>query len=117
MTGRMCRALWGTERRGSIEHVDVKNLHAWVKPLSPVEVCSATDFLPVMMSSPPPLMPQEDKRDMLHSVYRVGNMDETIAYYKKHFGAKLLRYRDIPEVRLCPGVSPGFITVTPHCCC
>lgn len=36
---------------------------------------------------------------MLHAVYRVGNMDATIQYYKTHFGAKLLRYRDIPEVR------------------
>jgi len=33
-----------------------------------------------------------------------GNMDETIEYYKKHFGLKQLRYRDIPEVcmHLCP---------------
>ena len=44
---------------------------------------------------------QEDKRDMLHAVYRVGNMAATIDYYKKHFGAKLLRYRDIPEARRC----------------
>lgn len=36
---------------------------------------------------------------MLHAVYRVGNLDETIEYYKKHFGLKQLRYRDIPEVR------------------
>ena len=35
---------------------------------------------------------------MLHAVYRVGNLDETIEYYKKHFGLKQLRYRDIPEV-------------------
>ena len=42
---------------------------------------------------------QEDKRDMLHAVYRVGDMDTTIEYYKKHFGMKLLRYRDIPDVR------------------
>ena len=37
---------------------------------------------------------------MLHAVYRVGNLDETIEYYKKHFGLKQLRYRDIPEVTL-----------------
>ena len=43
---------------------------------------------------------QEDKRDVLHAVYRVGDMATTIEYYKKHFGAKLLRYRDIPEVWL-----------------
>ncbi len=42
---------------------------------------------------------QEDKRDMLHAVYRVGDMATTIDYYKKHFGMKLLRYRDIPDVR------------------
>ena len=34
---------------------------------------------------------------MLHAVYRVGNMDEYIAYMKATFGMKLLRYRDIPE--------------------
>ena len=45
---------------------------------------------------------QEDKRDMLHAVYRVGDMATTIEYYKKHFGAKLLRYRDIPDVRHAP---------------
>ena len=36
---------------------------------------------------------------MLHAVYRVGNLDETLEYYKKHFGLKQLRYRDIPEVQ------------------
>lgn len=41
---------------------------------------------------------------MLHAVYRVGNMDETISYYKKCFGAKLLRYRDIPDVRCQSGL-------------
>ena len=35
---------------------------------------------------------------MLHAVYRVGNLDETIEYYKKFFGMKQIRYRDIPEV-------------------
>ncbi|KAK9836592.1 hypothetical protein WJX74_003995 [Apatococcus lobatus] len=34
---------------------------------------------------------------MLHAVYRVGDMDATIEYYKKHFGMRQLRYRDIPE--------------------
>ena len=42
---------------------------------------------------------EQDTRRMLHAVYRVGNLDETIEYYKKHFGLKQLRYRDIPEVR------------------
>ena len=42
--------------------------------------------------------PKQDKRRFLHAVYRVGNMDETIEYYKKHFGMKQLRYRDVPDV-------------------
>ncbi|KAK9805060.1 hypothetical protein WJX73_009319 [Symbiochloris irregularis] len=40
---------------------------------------------------------KEDDRRMLHAVYRVGDMDKTIEYYKKHFGMKQIRYRDIPE--------------------
>eukprot|EP00887_Chlorella_sp_A99_P003381 scaffold7.g3381.t1 len=40
---------------------------------------------------------KEDERRMLHAVYRVGDMDQTIEYYQKCFGMKLLRYRDIPE--------------------
>ncbi len=35
---------------------------------------------------------------MLHAVYRVGDMQASIDWYKKNFGAKLLRYRDVPEV-------------------
>ena len=35
---------------------------------------------------------------MLHAVYRVGDMDATIKYYKDCFGMQLLRFRDIPEV-------------------
>lgn len=35
---------------------------------------------------------------MLHAVFRVGNLDDTIEYYKKNFGMKQIRYRDIPEV-------------------
>lgn len=42
--------------------------------------------------------PQQDNRRFLHAVYRVGNLDATIDYYKKHFGMKQLRYRDVPEV-------------------
>ncbi|CAG9465985.1 unnamed protein product [Pedinophyceae sp. YPF-701] len=40
---------------------------------------------------------KDDNRRMLHVVYRVGDMDATIEYYKKHFGMQLLRYRDITE--------------------
>ncbi|PSC76770.1 putative lactoylglutathione chloroplast isoform A [Micractinium conductrix] len=39
----------------------------------------------------------EDERRMLHAVYRVGDMDKTIQYYKECFGMQLLRYRDISE--------------------
>jgi lactoylglutathione lyase len=41
----------------------------------------------------------QDERHMLHAVYRVGDMDATIAFYKDCLGMKLLRFRDIPEVR------------------
>eukprot|EP00884_Botryococcus_braunii_P010067 jgi/Botrbrau1/19061/Bobra.0100s0085.1 len=40
---------------------------------------------------------KQDERRMLHAVYRVGNLDQTVEYYKKHFGMKVLRARDIPE--------------------
>ena len=43
-------------------------------------------------------MPTQDKRRFLHAVYRVSNLDETIEYYKTHFGMKQLRYRDVPDV-------------------
>lgn len=39
----------------------------------------------------------EDKRRMLHVVYRVGDMQKHIDFYTKAFGMKLLRQRDIPE--------------------
>lgn len=39
----------------------------------------------------------EDERRMLHTVHRVGSMDESIKYYKECLGMQLLRYRDIPE--------------------
>lgn len=32
---------------------------------------------------------KEDKRRMLHAVYRVGDMDATVEYYKKHFGMQV----------------------------
>jgi hypothetical protein len=49
---------------------------------------------------------QEDKRRMLHAVYRVGNMDNYIKYMKDCFGMQLLRYRDVPEVRKKKGEPP-----------
>ncbi|XP_047310693.1 probable lactoylglutathione lyase, chloroplastic [Impatiens glandulifera] len=42
---------------------------------------------------------QQDKRRMLHVVYRVGDMDRTIKFYTECLGMKLLRKRDIPEER------------------
>lgn len=54
---------------------------------------------------------KEDQRRMLHAVYRVGNLDEQIEYYKKHFGFKLLRYRDVPEVRSLGSQTPEFLEV------
>lgn len=40
---------------------------------------------------------KQDKREMLHAVYRVGDMDKSIDFYTKCFGARLLRSRDIPD--------------------
>ncbi|GBF92785.1 hypothetical protein Rsub_05404 [Raphidocelis subcapitata] len=40
---------------------------------------------------------KQDKRRMLHVVYRVGDMQKHIDWYTKLLGMKLLRYRDIPE--------------------
>jgi lactoylglutathione lyase len=39
----------------------------------------------------------EDKRRMLHVVYRVGDMQKHIDFYTKQLGMQLLRQRDIPE--------------------
>uniref|UniRef100_A0A0A0LHW7 Lactoylglutathione lyase n=1 Tax=Cucumis sativus TaxID=3659 RepID=A0A0A0LHW7_CUCSA len=40
---------------------------------------------------------KQDKRRMLHVVYRVGDLDKTIKFYTECLGMKLLRKRDIPE--------------------
>ncbi|XP_047329912.1 lactoylglutathione lyase GLX1-like [Impatiens glandulifera] len=42
---------------------------------------------------------KQDKKRMLHVVYRVGDMDRTIKFYTECLGMKLLRKRDIPEER------------------
>ncbi|PIN23030.1 putative glyoxalase [Handroanthus impetiginosus] len=42
---------------------------------------------------------KNDKRRLLHVVYRVGNLDKTIKFYTECLGMKLLRQRDIPEDR------------------
>eukprot|EP00983_Pelagomonas_calceolata_P127936 1161464-Pelagomonas_calceolata.AAC.6 len=56
-------------------------------------------------------------------VYRVGDLDKTIEYYKKHFGMQLLRMRDVPEVCACwravgnaeskPKIPPPCMGVVP----
>jgi catechol 2,3-dioxygenase-like lactoylglutathione lyase family enzyme len=38
-----------------------------------------------------------DNRRMLHAVYRVGDLNGTIEYYKKHFGMEV-RYRKQVDV-------------------
>ncbi|XP_074276498.1 lactoylglutathione lyase GLX1-like [Silene latifolia] len=40
---------------------------------------------------------KNDKRRMLHVVYRVGDLDKTIKFYTECLGMKLLRQRDIPD--------------------
>ncbi|ONH98037.1 hypothetical protein PRUPE_7G224600 [Prunus persica] len=42
---------------------------------------------------------KQDKRRLLHVVYRVGDLDRTIKFYTECLGMKLLRKRDIPEER------------------
>ncbi|KAL9226833.1 hypothetical protein vseg_002600 [Gypsophila vaccaria] len=42
---------------------------------------------------------KNDKRRMLHVVYRVGDLNKTIKFYTECLGMKLLRQRDIPEER------------------
>ncbi|XP_010668262.2 putative lactoylglutathione lyase [Beta vulgaris subsp. vulgaris] len=40
---------------------------------------------------------KNDKRRLLHVVYRVGDLDKTIKFYTECLGMKILRKRDIPE--------------------
>ncbi|KAL6224059.1 hypothetical protein ACLB2K_002915 [Fragaria x ananassa] len=42
---------------------------------------------------------KQDKRRLLHVVYRVGDLDRTIKFYTECLGMKLLRKRDIAEER------------------
>ncbi|KAJ1378966.1 Vicinal oxygen chelate, partial [Sesbania bispinosa] len=42
---------------------------------------------------------KQDKRRMLHVVYRVGDLDKTIKFYTECLGMKVLRKRDMPEER------------------
>ncbi|RDX96630.1 putative lactoylglutathione lyase, chloroplastic, partial [Mucuna pruriens] len=54
---------------------------------------------PVAAASPENVLDwvKQDKRRMLHVVYRVGDLDRTIKFYTECLGMKLLRKRDIPE--------------------
>lgn len=40
---------------------------------------------------------KQDRRRLLHVVYRVGDMDKAVDFYTKALGMRLLRFRDIPE--------------------
>eukprot|EP01018_Ginkgo_biloba_P009648 Gb_29800 [translate_table: standard] len=42
---------------------------------------------------------KKDNRKLLHVVYRVGDLDKTMKFYRQCWGMKLLRKRDIPEER------------------
>ncbi|CAJ2636722.1 unnamed protein product [Trifolium pratense] len=42
---------------------------------------------------------KQDKRRMLHVVYRVGDLDKSIKFYTEGLGMKVLRKRDRPEER------------------
>ncbi|KAK1367782.1 Lactoylglutathione lyase [Heracleum sosnowskyi] len=53
---------------------------------------------------------KNDKRRMLHVVYRVGDLDKTIKFYTECLGMKLLRKRDIPE----EGSSNAFLGYGPE---
>ncbi|XP_049378527.1 lactoylglutathione lyase GLX1-like isoform X1 [Solanum stenotomum] len=53
---------------------------------------------------------KKDKRRMLHVVYRVGNLDKTIKFYRECLGMKLLRKRGIPE----EGYSNAFLGYGPE---
>lgn len=51
----------------------------------------------VTASAAPSDWAQQDRRRMLHAVYRVGDMNAYIDYMKSCFGMQLLRFRDIPD--------------------
>mmetsp|Transcript_6807 Transcript_6807/g.18287 ORF Transcript_6807/g.18287 Transcript_6807/m.18287 type:complete len:351 (-) Transcript_6807:285-1337(-) len=57
---------------------------------------------------------KDDSRRMLHVVYRVGDLDKTIEYYKKHFGMQLLRMRDVPEGKFTNAFL-GYGSELEHC--
>ncbi|KAJ4830758.1 hypothetical protein Tsubulata_020791 [Turnera subulata] len=53
---------------------------------------------------------QNDRRRMLHVVYRVGDLDKTIKFYTECLGMKVLRRRDIPE----EGYANAFLGYGPE---
>ena len=53
---------------------------------------------------------QSDSRRMLHAVYRVGDLDATLAFYRDHLGMQLLRSRAVPS----EGYSNAFLGYGPE---
>lgn len=52
----------------------------------------------------------EDKRRMLHVVYRVGDLQKHIDFYTNVFGMHLTRKRDVPEGGHCQRAAlPGHL--------
>ena len=119
-------------RRGVSRLTSFQCRHSHVPFSSPLKACTRSQTrrassCRVMAAASEDLKqwPQQDKRRFLHAVYRVGNLDATIDYYKKHFGMKQLRYRDVPEVsghaqhllhtQLCTALL-NYSTCTKLCC-
>lgn len=50
-----------------------------------------------MSSSAAPAWPAGDSRRILHAVYRVGDLEKTVALYRAAFGLEVTRERDVPE--------------------
>ncbi|MED6184347.1 hypothetical protein PIB30_046502 [Stylosanthes scabra] len=50
---------------------------------------------------------KHDNRRMLHVVYRVGDLERTIKFYTECLGMKVLRIRDLPELR-CANAFLGY---------
>jgi Glyoxalase/Bleomycin resistance protein/Dioxygenase superfamily len=59
---------------------------------------------------------KQDNRRMLHVVYRVGDMDATMKYYKGHFGMQQLRYRDMPDDKCAPRAARCAPRACARCC-
>jgi len=76
---------------------NVKSFTKVSRPLTGKRAASTTKRNMSVKASEASGWAKEDNRRMLHAVYRIGDMDKTIEYYKKHFGMELLRHRDVPD--------------------